>query len=219
MATKSLGIRRIALKVAALFLAFLSLSTFAHPVPFKGAVGVMTWNQPFMSDTWLTYSFKSDMAIAGRFLRMEMPEGESRYSGLQFDYLLYRDNGLDHQANVYLYGGGGAVHLDDSTGGASLVGFEADAENRRYFALIKAEQMTASIGPDFGHVEGRLGVAPYEAEYNELASWFMVQAQWHPSLEREFVFTPLARFFYKSALWEMGVSTDGDWMLNFMFHL
>lgn len=194
-------------------------AAYSHPVPYKGAVGVMTWNQPFMSDNWLTYSFRHDMAIAGRFMRMEMPEGDFRYNGLQYDYLLFRDNGTDHQTNIYLYGGGGTVHFNKIDGGAAFYGVEADAEDRRFFGMIKAEQMNASIGPDFSHVEARLGVAPYEAEYNEIASWFMVQAQWHPSLTRKFVVTPLARFFYKSALWEMGVSTDGDWMMNFMFHL
>jgi hypothetical protein len=195
-----------------------SLIVEAHPVPYQGAVGVMTWNQPFMSDSWLTYSFRHDMAIAGRFMRMEMPDGEFRYNGAQLDYLLYRNNGTDHQANIYLYGGAGEVHFHDKNGGAPLAGVEADAEDRKYFGMFKAEQMNPSIGPDFSHVEARLGIAPYEAEYNEIASWFMVQAQWHPSLRRKFAFTPLARFFYKSALWEAGVSTDGDWMMNFMFH-
>jgi hypothetical protein len=202
-----------------LFCLVVGPQALAHPVPYQGAFGVMTWNQPFMSDTWLTYSFRPDMALAGRFMRMEMPEGEFRYSGAQLDYLVYRDNGIDHQVNFYAYAGAGGVHFNDNTGGAAFYGVEADAENRKFFGLIKAEQMNASIGPDFSHAEARLGVAPYKAEYNEIASWLMVQAQWHPSLSRQFVLTPLARFFYKSALWEMGVSTDGEWMLNFMFHL
>ncbi len=192
---------------------------YAHPVPYKGAVGAMTWNQSFMSDNWLTYSFRSNMAAAGRFMRMVMPDGEFRYNGAQLDYLAYRSNGVGHQANLYLYAGAGAVHFQNNTGGAAFYGLEADIEDRKRFAMLKVEQMNSSLGPDFSHVEGRLGIAPYEAEYNEIASWFMVQAQWHPSLVRKFAVTPLARFFYKSALWEVGVSTDGDWMLNFMFHL
>lgn len=190
----------------------------AHPVAYQGATGVMTWNQPFMSDHWITYSFRPDMAVAGRFMRMEMPEGRLNYSGAQFDYLAYRDNGDDHQANIYVYGSGGNVHFSGSNAGGYLVGAEADAENRKYFGLIKAETMRSSIAPDFNHVEGRLGIAPYEAEYTELATWFMVQGQWHPSLEKQFVVTPLARLFYKSFLLETGVSLDGDWMMNFMFH-
>lgn len=195
-----------------------SQSAFAHPVSYQGATGVMTWNQPFMSDHWITYSFRPDMAVAGRFMRMEMKDGTFNYNGLQYDYLLKRWNGEDHQANIYLYGGGGTVRFNEKDGSAPFGGFEADVEDRRYFALIKAEYMKPTVGDDFGHVEARLGVAPYEAEYTEMASWFMVQAQWHPTLNKKFVVTPLARIFYKSFLLETGVSLDGDWMMNFMFH-
>ncbi len=199
-------------------LIFGASTVVAHPVAYQGATGVMTWNQPFMSDSWITYSFRPDMAIAGRFMRMEMPEGRLNYSGLQLDYLVKRWNGDDSQANIYVYGGGGNVNFRDNNGGAYFGGIEADAENRKYFSLIKVESMQTNIADDFNHVEGRLGIAPYEAEYSELATWFMVQAQWHPTLEKKFVVTPLARIFYKSFLLESGVSLDGDWMMNFMFH-
>lgn len=195
-----------------------AVNTQAHPVAYQDATAVMTWNQPFLSDHWITYSFRPDMAIAGRFMRMDMKEGELNYSGLQYDYLVKRWNGDDYQANIYVYGGGGAVQFQDNEGGAYFGGFEADAENRKYFALIKAEYMNPTVGDEFGHIEGRLGIAPYEAEYNEMASWFMIQAQWHPTLTQKFVVTPLARIFYKSFLLETGVSLKGDWMLNFMFH-
>lgn len=191
---------------------------YAHPVSYKDAVGVMTWNQPFMSDHWVTYSFQPNMAIAGRFMRMEMPDGRLKYSGLQLDYLLKRWNGDDHQANIYVYGGAGSVDFSGKNGAGYFGGFEADVENRKYFALIKAESMQTDIADDFNHVEGRLGIAPYEAQYNEMATWFMVQAQWHPTLRKKFVVTPLARIFYRSFLVESGVSLDGDWMMNFMFH-
>jgi hypothetical protein len=176
-----------------------------------------------MSDHWITFSFRPNMAAAGRFMRMEMPEGRANFSGLQFDYLLKRWNGDDHQTNIYVYGGAGHINLlgrtDATNGGAYISGIEADAENRKYFSLIKVESMQTNVAEDFNHVEARLGIAPYEAEYNELATWFMVQGQWHPSLEKKFVVTPLARMFYKSFLLETGVSLDGDWMMNFMFHL
>lgn len=191
----------------------------AHPVAYQGATGVMTWNQPFMADHWITYSFRPDMAIAGRFMRMQMDDGQRlNYSGLQLDYLVKRWNGDDHQANIYVYGGGGVASVGGQSGGAPFGGIEADAEDRKYFSLIKAEYMKPTIGQEFAHVEGRLGIAPYEAEYNEIASWFMVQAQWHPTLQKKLVITPLARVFYKSFLLESGVSLDGDWMMNFMFH-
>jgi hypothetical protein len=179
------------------------LSSLAHPVAFKGATAVMTWNQPFMSETWVAHSFRSDMAFAGRFSRMIMKEGELKDSGAPLNYL---------------DGGGGSILYQNQNGSASFGGIEIDAEDRKYFGLVKAEFMKGTIGDEFSHVESRLGIAPYEAEYHEMASWFMVQAQWHPTLEKKFVFTPLARIFYKSFLLESGVSLDGDWMMNFMFH-
>ncbi len=204
--------------VVLVLLGLFSAQVVAHPVAYQGATGVMTWNQPFMSDHWITYSFRPDAAIAGRFMRMQMDDGEFNYSGLQLDYLVKRWNGFNHQANIYVYGGGGVAHFADEEGGAYFAGVEADAEDRKYFSLIKAEYMRPTIGDEFAHIEGRLGIAPYEAEYHEIASWFMVQAQWHPTLQKTFVVTPLARIFYKSFLLETGVSLDADWMMNFMFH-
>ncbi len=200
------------------FILLLSSEALTHPVAYQGATGVMIWNQPFMTDSWITSSFRPDMAVAGRLMRMEMPEGRLIYSGLQLDYLVKRWNGDDHQANIYVYGGGGNGNFHDSNGIASFVGVEADIENREYFSLIKAESMQTKVTDPFNHIEARLGIAPYEAEYNELATWFMIQAQWHPTLQKKFVVTPLARIFYKSFLLESGMSTDGDSMMNFMFH-
>ncbi len=190
----------------------------AHPVAYKGATGVMTWNQPFLGDDWLTYSFRPDAAVAARHMRFEVPEGRLHFYGPQLDYLAKRWNQLDSQANIYLYGSYGGLNFQDRTHGAGFGGVEADAESRKHFVMIRYEKMWSDLGPDFYHAEFRLGIAPYEAEMNEIASWLMVQYQWHPMLTRKYAITPLIRLFYKNVLFESGVSTDGDWMLNFMFH-
>ena len=190
----------------------------AHPVSYKGAVGVMTWNQSFMTDNWLTYSFRPDTAIAARHMRFDTPEGRMQFYAPQLDYLVKRWNEHDLQANIYAYGAYGKMSMGPDTKDAGLAGAEADIEDRKYFALLKYEKMWSSLGPDFYHGEARLGIAPYEAEYSEIATWFMIQYQWHPSLLRKNTITPLARVFYKSFLFETGVSLDGDFMTNFMFH-
>lgn len=190
----------------------------AHPVSFQGATSVMTWNQPDLSDTWVTYSARPYLALAGRYMRMVMPEGESRVYLPQVDVLLKRWNAKEYQANIYAYGGFGGARFQSRDGTAAIAGFELDAESRKYFVMGKAEAMRGSIGPDFDQFQLRLGIAPYEAEFEELASWLMVQAQYNPALTTKYAITPLARFFYKSVLWETGVSLDGDWMLNVMFH-
>lgn len=190
----------------------------AHPTSYKGATAVMTWNQPFLSDYWVTYSFRPDMAIAARSMRMEMPEGRLWAYLPQYDVLLKRWNKKDSQANIYAYGGFGGARMNGQSGSAWLGGIEADAESRSLFIMGKAEFMNPTIGRNFDHYEFRVGAAPYEAEFNEIASWLMLQVQHHPALEKKTVVTPLARFFYRSVLFEIGVSTDGDSMTNLMFH-
>jgi hypothetical protein len=196
----------------------LAQEVFAHPVAYQGATGVMTWNQPYMSDIWLTYSFRSDMAAAARIMRFDAPEGRMQYFAPQFDYLVKRWNETDYQANIYAYGGYGAMNFQNKTEGAGLGGVEADAESRKYFVSAQYEKMWSNLGPDFYHTTARVGIAPYEAEFNEIASWLMIQYEYHPMLTKEYAVTPLIRLFYKSVLLESGVSTDGEWMMNFMFH-
>jgi hypothetical protein len=213
----ALGLRTI-LSIQLLSLIFVS-QAHAHPVSFHGATGIMTWNQPFLADDWITYSFRPDAAVAARHMRFDVPGGERlHYYGPQLDYLVKRWNELHSQANIYVYGSYGALSFQDRTHGAGLAGIEADAESRKHFILLKYEKMWGDLGPDFYHGEFRLGIAPYEAEFNEVASWLMLQYQWHPMLTREWALTPLIRLFYKNVLFETGASTDGDWMLNFMFH-
>ena len=192
--------------------------THAHPVSFKDATAVMTWNQSFMTDNWVTYSFHPRMAIAARTMRLEMPEGRMNYYAPQFDFLVKRWNETDSQANIYIYGSYGVAHFLNQTDRAAQVGMEIDAESRKHYISVQYEKMWTPVGPDMDIIKARLGVAPYEAEFNEVASWFMIQYQRHPMLVKENVVTPLIRLFYKSFLLEGGVSTDGDWMTNFMFH-
>ncbi len=193
-------------------------SAHAHPVPYQDAIGVMTWNQPLLSDDWITYSFRHDAAIAARHMRVDMPEGRMHFYSPQLNYLAKRWNLPDAQVNFYVYGGYGAMNYLSQNVGAGLAGFEADAEDRRLYASIKYEKMWESTKTNFYHASARVGAAPYAAEFNEIAAWFMLQYDYHPQLSKKFELTPLVRLFYRSVLVEVGVSTQADWMLNFMFH-
>lgn len=190
----------------------------SHPVPYQGAIGVMTWNQPLLSDDWITYSFRHDMAVAARHMRVDMPDGRMHFYGPQLNYLVKRWNLPDAQANVYAYGSYGAMSFLNQTFGAGLAGFETDIEDRRLYASLKYEKMWDRTKTNFYHGSARLGAAPYAAEFNEIAAWFMLQYDYHPQLSKKFELTPLVRLFYRSVLLEVGVSTQADWMLNFMFH-
>jgi hypothetical protein len=178
----------------------------------------MTWNQPLLSDNWITYSFRHDAAIAARQMRVDMKDGRMQYYAPQLNYLVKRWNLPDAQANVYAYGSYGAMNFMNQNVGAGQAGIEADIEDRRLYASVKYEKMWDGTKTNFYHASSRIGAAPYAAEFNEIAAWLMLQYDHHPQLPRKFELTPLVRLFYRSVLLEVGVSTQADWMLNFMFH-
>lgn len=201
-----------------LFLSLFTSSAWAHPVSYKDGFAVMTWNQPDLTDVWAVYTLHPKVAIAARYMRMRQDKGDSQAYLPQLNLLLKRWSETDSQANIYVYGGYGFHEHLDSRGDMWLGGVEADWETRSLFVLAKAESMRATHGQNLDLYEARFGFAPYEADFKELASWLMIQYQHHWTLKNNQSLTPLVRFFYRSVLWEGGVSLDGDAMMNFMFH-
>ena len=197
----------------------------AHPVPFKGAVSVMTWNQPFLNETMTTYSFHRKAAVAGQYMRMDMAGGEMKAYLPQLNYLVRRWNERGAQANVYLSGGWGGYEFDPEASGdtrrktAALGSFETDWETRKYYLSGKVTGLFPSTGRNTWVQTYRAGVAAYPAEFEELAAWLILDIQHNSAREREVTVTPVMRLFYRNILTEIGSSFSGDWMLNFMIHL
>jgi len=179
----------------------------------------MTWNQSFLTDTWLTYSASPKFSFTARHMKMQMKNGESNNLIMpQLNHLLKRWNEYDLQANIYLYGGYGLLKKNQSKLSAGLIGIEADAEDRNYYIAFKYESMIDADTDKIYQTSLRLGIAPYISEHNELTSWLIVQLQYHPELHTNFAITPMARLFYKTALIEIGSSLEGQWLINLMFH-
>ena len=200
-------------------LLLLPLTAFSHPVQFQGATSFMTWNQPFLNESWVTYSFTYRQALAFRYMNVLTKEDEvQKFYMPQYDLLVKRWNGSDYQANIYAYASVGIQDRDEKNGTMAMGGIEADWETRKYFILGKAEFMGSNIDTGMEKYEFRVGIAPYESEYDEVGSWLMLQYQSHSWLKKNQVVTPLARFMYKTVLWELGSSFEGDYMLNLMFH-
>lgn len=198
-------------------------SAQAHPVPFKGALSVMTWNQPYFNDTMAIYSFHRQFAAGGQYMRMDMKDGEMTAAVPQLNFLAKRWNELDFQANLYFIGGFGSYEFDNGlnsrTKTTSVGGVEADWESRKYYVSAKFTGMWPSIEENTYVQTYRAGIAAYPAEFNEMSAWLILDAQHINSRERELTVTPVIRLFYRNVLTEIGSSFTGDWMLNFMIHI
>lgn len=192
----------------------------AHPVAFKGSTSIMGWSSAKSTEFVLGHSFTSYASFGVRALRLETRDDERTYYIPQFGFLLKRWNELESQANVYFVIGHGGEIKNRSFKDTSSLKFETDWESRKYYisfaqsALIDHKHSNRNIY----HSKLRAGFAPYLAEFNELNSWFILEANHMNKGMSDFEITPLIRLFYKNILIESGSSFKGDLQFNFMVH-
>jgi hypothetical protein len=188
----------------------MSATSFAHPVIYQGGWVASSYNMPSNSTNTLMYSFTSKFAGGVEHWRFK-PEETENVGFLKLNHLLWRKNGDDYQANVYLHGGFG-------TAATFLGAVEGDWETRRYYTSFKHYEFHNGRGFDRTMSQARIGYSPFLKDFNSLQTWFMLQFMHMREVEKEVMITPMVRFFYHNFLWEAGSSIKGDWMLNLMVH-
>lgn len=209
------------LAVTCLFLSIISTKAQAHPVSFAGSYSFMTWNSKEMSDWMLTHSFTSKHSLTARYLRLQTNEGERTFYVPQLSYLVKRWNELASQANLYVTLGHGVEKVNSSYENTSAVALETDWESRKYYISFREDVLVSheDSGKNIYQSKVRAGFAPYLAEFTELNTWFILQADTSNKMDKDFQLTPIVRFFYKNVLTEFGVSSKGDALFNLMVHI
>lgn len=194
-----------------------SFGAIAHPVIYQDGWALSSSNMPDYSNNYVMYSFTNRFAVGVDHWRFTKDDENNETGLLKLNHLLWRRNGEDSQANVYLHGGVGIEDQEwdqKQTRGAYLLGAEGDWETRTLYTSFKYYQFK-----DTSVTQGRVGFSPKIADFNSLQTWFMVQGMLIDDLEETVMITPMLRFFYQNVLWEIGSSTRGDWMLNLMVHI
>lgn len=192
-------------RTLALILTLFSLDALAHPVIYQGGTAISSSNMEEYSNNYILYSYSNRWAVgvdAWRFTKNRKSEDQAY---LKLNHLLYRKNAENSQGNIYLHAGAGKDFMG---------GIEGDWESRVLYTSAKYLQFEKTY-----MTQTRVGFSPMERPFNELQTWFMIQAMTIKGIQDTVLVTPMLRFFYHNVLWEMGSSTRGDWMLNLMVHL
>jgi hypothetical protein len=137
--------------------------------------------------------------------------GEPRdYTYARANYLVKRWNREAAQANIFVWGGAGSAALgllDERF--AWNAGMQFDYETRRIYASLKTDVHRTSISTDRMDTL-QLGVAPYEHEYDGLATWLVAQGRVHTDDHHVGTeWSLLLRLFKRGAWIEAGVTDDG----------
>lgn len=205
------------------FVAGLLLATpaFARPITYPGGSMAMFEyaNESWSGEAMYTVTPKYSVAVRSDYDR----EFNWQFQGVGANYLAYRNNAQDGQANVYLMGSAGVMSEDRAAFGkhpkaAVMTGWEADWENRRFLVLGQVRGFAADGGDKTLSWRGRVGVAPYVGEYGDLHTWLMLQVDHKPESKDPVLVTGLVRFFKGPVLIEMGGSPKGDAFASAMFY-
>jgi len=205
-----------------IFILLFSALAPAHPVIYKDGIVVSSANMNSYSDNQFMYSWSNRWASGLNYWRFTKAQANTEMVFAKTNYLLHRYNGESSQANIYLHGGIGIADSEiekRATSDAYMTGIDVDWETRRLYTLLKYYYFTSPKVTDISMTQMRIGISPFEAGFDQLQTWFMLQAMYMPITNRQVSFTPIARFFYKNVLWESGASTRGEWLLNFMIHI
>jgi hypothetical protein len=210
-------------RVGACLLAVVASSVAAKPIAFaRGTTAMVERGAGTMLEAQVFYAPRYWYSLGGGSIAYSASDGsfDRRIDYVRANLLVHRWNLPAAQANVFAWGGIGIARgdgIDDGTL-AWNGGFQLDYETRRVYASLRADQQA---GDGFSHRTDtlQLGWAPYEHDYDRLATWLVLQGREYtgglfPGTE----WALLVRLFKGGAWVEAGLTTDGGIQAMAMFN-
>ncbi len=194
--------------------AFTSASLCAKPIAFAGGTTVMAeYGAGTMNEAQIFYAPKYTWSLGVGYLELDSDLADRRreIGYARANYLVKRWNMEAAQANVFTWAGVGSARAGESSGDAIAwnAGAQIDYETRRIYSSLKTDLHRSAA---FTHRIDtlQLGLAPYEHDYDTLATWLVLQGRnitggIHDGIE----WALLLRLFKGGAWIEAGATTDG----------
>lgn len=221
--------RRLALAIGAL-LAAASAISHAKPIAFADGTTLMHERNTNMLESQAFYAPAYWWSVGPGFMRLTSDDKQKQreIGYVQFNYLVKRWNQSAAQGNLFAFTGIGTARSTD-TGGSPRdtqtvwrYGGQGDYETRSVYTSFKTDGYR---GARFSHRIDtlQLGFAPYEHDYDDLATWFVLQLRHYTGglrdeSARKVDQTAIVRLF-KGPVWlELGVNRERHTQFMIMYN-
>ena len=199
---------------AGLLLAWACTAALAKPIAFSHGTTVMAeYGAGTMKEAQVFYAPKYFYSLGGGYLELESDIDHRRreITYARANYLVKRWNMEAAQANVFVWGGAGQAYVSETNDHdfAWNAGGQIDYETRRIYSSLKTD-LNRSSG--FSHRVDtlQLGIAPYEHDFDTLATWFVLQGRnYTGGIHDGIEWALLLRLFKRGAWIEAGATADG----------
>jgi hypothetical protein len=192
----------------------------AAPMGFKDSTMAMADLGPNWREVWVNHALTRSDALGAGGLTMRSDDKLRTRDVVELNYtrLAHRWNLPHAQANVWLFGGLGALRGNDLPGTRTLVapGLQLDYETTRVYTSATARLYRAR-GVNHDYAALRAGFAFVDADYDETQPWFIVEARRMRGLSDEVEWTPMLRFINKRFFAEVGINQARQGRFNLMF--
>lgn len=195
---------------------------------------LMLDSTPSTRSLGVNYAIRQTWAPGATLRRWEEPAAHGaslvrESAGLSLTHRLHRWNLPHAQANLWLVGDAGQVRragghgrtaAETGVGGYGALAFMADYETTRVYVggSVKTLRGEGRLRHDVARL--RTGFSFWEAEYEGIQPWFLVEAEstrYSPgSMREDSLLTPMLRFIHRRWFVEVGVNREGG-MFNLMF--
>ena len=186
----------------------------AKPIAFADGTTVMLeYGAGTMAEAQVFYAPEYNYSVGGGHVEFDsaLTPRTERITYARLNYLVRRWNLESAQGNVYAWGGAGGATGSTFSGARAVAnaGAQADYETRRVYASLKTDLQRASAFSV--RVDTlQLGIAPYEHEYNQIATWLVVQAREYTGGIQHGIESAFLLRLFKGGTWiEAGVTNGG----------
>ena len=209
--------------LGALALGLLAAPLAAKPIAYaRGTTLMAEYGAGTMNEVQAFYAPRYWWSAGAGWLALDSEDGtlERDIVYVRANLLAKRWNLPAAQANVFAWGGLGTATGSDFAGStlARNVGFQVDYETRRVYGAFRSDLQESD---EFSHRIDtlQLGWAPYEHDYDTLATWVVVQGRHYGNGLYDGTETALLVRLFKGGTWvEVGATADGRVQAMAMFN-
>lgn len=195
----------------------------AKPISFaRGTTFMSEYGASTMNEAQVFYAPKYWWSAGVGWLELSSEDG-TKHRHITYgrvNLLAKRWNLPRAQANVFVWGGVGRATGNDFAGRTTAhnAGAQFDYETRRVYGALRTDLQRSD---DFSHRIDTLqvGWAPYEHDYQTLATWIVVQGRHYTGGLYDGIEPALLLRFFKGGTWiEIGGTPDGQVQAMAMFN-
>lgn len=198
-------------------------SAYAKPISFaKGSTVMLEYGGGTMVEAQAFYAPKYWWSAGVGAIEFNLADANTRerITYVRFNGLAKRWNLPAAQANIFIWGGVGQARSNAFPGSETAwnYGAQIDYETRRIYGALRTDWQDAD---SFKHHSNtlQLGIAPYEHDYDTLATWVVLQARTNDRALYDGIETALLLRFFKNGTWvEAGITNDRKLQAMAMFN-